>query len=45
MGLTIFTVDLVEGRQEILNTGMSLLIQTLVDDAVLLTCASAVMVI
>jgi Xaa-Pro aminopeptidase len=44
MGLTIFTLDLVKGRQEVLNPGVSLLIQTLVDDPVLLTCASTVMV-
>ena len=44
MGLTVFTLDLVKGRQDILAPGVSLLIQTLVDDPVLLTCASTVMV-
>lgn len=44
MGLTIFTLDLVNGRRDILNPGVALLIQTLVDDPVLLTCASTVMV-
>ena len=44
MGLTVFTIDLVKGRQDILKLGVSLLIQTLVDDPVLITCASTVMV-
>lgn len=44
MGLTIFMLDLVNGRRDILNPGVALLIQTLVDDPVLLTCASTVMV-
>lgn len=44
MGLTIFTLDLVKGRQDVLKPGVALLIQTLVDDPVLLTCASTVMV-
>jgi Xaa-Pro dipeptidase len=44
MGLTVFTLDLVKGRREVLNPGVSLLIQTLVDDPVLLTCANTVMV-
>ena len=44
MGLTVFTIDLVNGRQDILKPGMALLVQTLVDDPVLLTCASTVMV-
>jgi Xaa-Pro aminopeptidase len=44
MGLTVFTLDLVKGRQDVLHPGTSLLIQTLVDDPVLLTCASTVMV-
>lgn len=43
MGLTIFTLDLVKGRQDVLKPGVALLIQTLVDDPVLLTCASTVM--
>ena len=43
-GLTVFTIDLVNGRQDVLNPGVALLIQTLVDDPVLLTCASTVMV-
>lgn len=44
MGLTVFTVDLVNGRSDLLKPGMALLVQTLVDDPVLLTCASTVMV-
>ncbi len=44
MGLTVFTLDLVNGQRDVLNPGVSLLIQTLVDDPVLLTCASTVMV-
>jgi Xaa-Pro dipeptidase len=44
MGLTVFTVDLVKGRQDVLVPGMALLIQTLVDEPVLLTRASTVMV-
>jgi Xaa-Pro dipeptidase len=44
MGLTVFTIDLVNGRKDVLQPGVALLIQTLVDDPVLLTCASTVMV-
>jgi Xaa-Pro dipeptidase len=44
MGLTVFTVDLVDGRRDVLKPGMALLVQTLVDQPVLLTCASTVMV-
>ena len=44
MGLTVFTIDLVNGRKEVLKPGVALLVQTLVDDPVLLTCASTVMV-
>jgi Xaa-Pro dipeptidase len=44
MGLTQFTIDLVKDRQDVLTPGVSLLIQTLVDDPVLLTCASTVVV-
>jgi Xaa-Pro dipeptidase len=44
MGLTVFTTDLVKGRPDVLNPGVALLVQTLVDDPVLLTCASTVMV-
>ncbi len=44
MGLTVFALDLVKGRREVLNPGVSLLIQTLVDDPVLLTRATTVMV-
>ena len=44
MGLTVFTIDLVNGRTDILKPGMALLVQTLLDDPVLLTCASTVMV-
>jgi Xaa-Pro dipeptidase len=44
MGLTQFTLDLVKGRRDVLTPGVSLLIQTLVNDPVLLTCASTVVV-
>ncbi len=44
MGLTIFNLDLVKGRQDILKPGVPLLIQTLVDDPALLTCTMTVMV-
>lgn len=44
MGLTNFTLDLVKNRADVLQSGMPLLIQTLVDDPVLLTCASTVLV-
>lgn len=44
MGLTVFTIDLVNGRKDVLSPGVVLLVQTLVDDPVLLTCASTVMV-
>jgi Xaa-Pro dipeptidase len=44
MGLTVFTLNLIKGSQDVLAPGVSLLIQTLVDDPVLLTCASTVMV-
>ena len=43
-GVTVFTIDLVNGRQDILKPGVALLVQTLVNDPVLLTCASTVMV-
>ena len=33
-----------KGRKDVLNPGVALLVQTLVDDPVLLTCASTVMV-
>ncbi|MBL0932156.1 MAG: aminopeptidase P family protein [Alphaproteobacteria bacterium] len=44
MGLTQFTVDLVKGRGDVLTPGLALLIQTLVDDPVLLTYASTILV-
>jgi Xaa-Pro dipeptidase len=44
MGLTIFTLDLVKSRPDVLHPGVALLVQTLIDDPVLLTCASTVMV-
>lgn len=44
MGLTLFALDLVKGRKDVLKPGVALLIQTLVDDPVLLTCANTVMV-
>jgi Xaa-Pro dipeptidase len=44
MGLTVFTTDLVKGCVDVLKPGVALLVQTLVDAPVLLTCASTVMV-
>jgi Xaa-Pro dipeptidase len=44
MGLTVFTIDLVNGSRDVLQPGVALLVQTLLDDPVLLTCASTVMV-
>ncbi|ODU06679.1 MAG: hypothetical protein ABS81_04155 [Pseudonocardia sp. SCN 72-86] len=44
IGLTLFTIDLVKGRTDALEPGTAFLIQTLVDDPVLLTCASTVVV-
>ena len=44
MGLTIFEIPLVKGNQTILRAGTCLLMQTLVDDPVLLTCSSTVLV-
>lgn len=44
MGLTVFTIDLVNGGRDVLKPGVALLVQTLVNDPVLLTCASTVMV-
>jgi Xaa-Pro dipeptidase len=44
MGLTVFNIDLVKGRKDVLKPGVSLLLQMLVDDPVLLTTASTVMV-
>jgi len=44
MGLTVFTIDLVKGRKDVLKKGVAVLVQTLVDHPVLLTCASTVMV-
>lgn len=44
MGLTAFTLDLVPGNKSILRRGMPILIQTLVNDPVLIACASTVLV-
>jgi Xaa-Pro dipeptidase len=44
MGLTVFTIDLVNGRPDVLKPGVALLVQTLLDHPVLLTCASTVLV-
>jgi Xaa-Pro dipeptidase len=44
LGLTQFTLDLVKDNPAELTPGVSLLIQTLIDDPVLLTCASTVTV-
>ncbi|TYQ10500.1 UNVERIFIED_ORG: Xaa-Pro aminopeptidase [Gordonia westfalica J30] len=44
MGLTNFTLDLVRDRRDVLRPGTPILIQTLVDDPVLIACASTVLV-
>ena len=44
MGLTIFEIPLVKGNHTPLRAGTCLLMQTLVDDPVLLTCSSTVLV-
>lgn len=44
MGLTIFGVPLVKGRKDVLEAGMCLLLQVLVDDPTLITCSSSVLV-
>jgi Xaa-Pro dipeptidase len=44
MGLTVFAIDLVRGRNDILAPGTALLIQTVLNDPALITCASTVMV-
>jgi Xaa-Pro aminopeptidase len=44
MGLTTFTIDLARGRTDVLRSGVALLVQTLLDQPVLLTCANTVMV-
>lgn len=44
MGLAPFTTNLGRNNDEILQPGVAFLVQTLVDDPVLLTCASTVMV-
>ncbi|SDG24844.1 M24 family metallopeptidase [Pseudonocardia oroxyli] len=44
MGLTNFTLDLVRDRRDVLLEGTPILIQTLVDDPVLIACASTVLV-
>jgi Xaa-Pro dipeptidase len=44
MGLTIFNIGLTKGSKDILEPGMCLLVQTLVDDPALITCSSSVLV-
>jgi Xaa-Pro dipeptidase len=44
MGLTVFNIDLVKGGKDLLKPGLCLLIQTLLDDPMLITCSSTVMV-
>jgi Xaa-Pro dipeptidase len=44
MGLTVFSIALTKGSKDILEPGMCLLVQTLVDDPALITCSSAVLV-
>jgi Xaa-Pro dipeptidase len=44
MGLTVFNIALSKGNKDILEPGMCLLIQTLVDDPALITCSSTILV-
>lgn len=44
MGLTVFNIDLVKGGKDVLKPGVCLLLQTLVDAPLLITCSSTVMV-
>ena len=44
MGLTVFSIALTKGNKDVLEPGMCLLIQTLVDDPALITCSSTVLV-
>ena len=44
MGLTVFNIALTKGNKDLLEPGMCLLIQTLVDDPALITCSSTVLV-
>ena len=44
MGLTVFNIALTKGNKDILEPGMCLLVQTLVDDPALITCSSTVLV-
>lgn len=44
MGLTIFNVALTKGHTDVLEPGMCLLVQVLVDDPALITCSSTVLV-
>lgn len=44
MGLTVFNLDLVKDSPEVLQPGVALLLQMVVDDPVLLTSSSTVMV-
>jgi Xaa-Pro dipeptidase len=44
MGLTVFNIALTKGSKDILEPGMCLLVQTLVDDPALITCSSTVLV-
>ena len=44
MGLTVFNIGLTKGNKEILEPGMCLLVQTLVDDPALITCSNTVLV-
>jgi Xaa-Pro dipeptidase len=44
LGLTVFNIALTKGSKDILEPGMCLLVQTLVDDPALITCSSTVLV-
>lgn len=44
LGLTVFNIALSKGNKDVLQPGMCLLLQVLVDDPVLMTCSSTVLV-
>lgn len=44
LGLTVFNVALSKGNTDVLQPGMCLLLQVLIDDPVLMTCSSTVLV-
>jgi Xaa-Pro dipeptidase len=44
VGMSAFDIDFRKGRQEVLKPGMGLIVQTLVDDPVLVCCVSTLMI-